>query len=189
MPPKPRITKEMVVDAALAVARAHGAESINARTVARQLGCSTQPVMYHFAMIEELRRAAYDRLDRLHTEYLLNVPPDADPLLGIGLNYVRVAVEEPNWFRFLFQSGCARRAGLRERIDSDELAPVVEAMREGMGTDLAEAKEIFLIVALFTHGMASMIANGALTFDEEQAAAQLERAYMGAAAARKEETV
>lgn len=53
MPPRAKITKEMVIDAAFEVARETGAENINARTVATKLNCSTQPVMYHFATIEE----------------------------------------------------------------------------------------------------------------------------------------
>lgn len=47
MPPKVKITKEMIIDAAFEIARSEGAENINARTVSKKLGCSTQPVMYH----------------------------------------------------------------------------------------------------------------------------------------------
>lgn len=53
MPAKAKVTKEMIIDAAFAVARETGAENINARTVSERLNCSTQPVMYHFATIEE----------------------------------------------------------------------------------------------------------------------------------------
>ena len=63
MPPKPKITKEMIVDAAFEIARKTGAENINARTVAERLECSTQPIMYHFATIEELKKAAYAKAD------------------------------------------------------------------------------------------------------------------------------
>ena len=67
MPPKAKITKEMVIDAAFDIARTEGAEQINARTVSQKLGCSTQPVMYHFAKIEDIKRAAYEKADWLHT--------------------------------------------------------------------------------------------------------------------------
>ena len=50
MPPKVKITKEMIIDAAFEIARSEGAENINARTVSKKLGCSTQPVMYHLLM-------------------------------------------------------------------------------------------------------------------------------------------
>ena len=51
MPPKVKITKEMIIDAAFEIARSEGAENINARAVSKKLGCSTQPVMYHFKTI------------------------------------------------------------------------------------------------------------------------------------------
>jgi len=59
VPPRAKITKEMVIDAAFEVAREAGAENINARTVAKKLNCSTQPVMYHFATIYPVRKAAF----------------------------------------------------------------------------------------------------------------------------------
>ena len=96
MPPKPKITRDMVIDAAFEVARKTGAENINARTVSKKLNCSTQPVMYHFATIENLRKAAYKKADEYHTEYLMNIPEtQEDIMLGIGLNYIRFAIEEP----------------------------------------------------------------------------------------------
>lgn len=89
----------------LAVARETGAENINARTVSERLNCSTQPVMYHFATIEELKRAVYEKADIYHSDYLMNIKnPKKGTMLGIGMNYIRFAIEEPHLFRFLFQS-------------------------------------------------------------------------------------
>ena len=39
MPPKSKITRDMVIDAAFEVAREAGGENINARTVAKKLNC------------------------------------------------------------------------------------------------------------------------------------------------------
>ena len=66
MPAKAKVTKEMIVDAAFAVAREAGVDSINARTVSERLHCSTQPVMYHFATIEELKRTVYAKAYLYH---------------------------------------------------------------------------------------------------------------------------
>lgn len=51
-------------------------------------------------------------------------------MLGIGLNYIRFAVEEPNLFRFLFQSGYVLRNSLPEMINSEELIPIISVMQE-----------------------------------------------------------
>ena len=187
MPPKMRITKEMVVDAAVEIARQSGYENINARTVAGQLNCSTQPVMYHFATIESLKRAAYKQADQLHSEYLMGISPDRDPILSIGLNYIRFAVEEPQLFRFLFQSGYAEESSLLDMIDSEELEPVLAAMKEGTGLNMEKTREVFLTVALFSHGYASIIANNSLEYDEKIIAEHLERAWNGAMLAALQE--
>ena len=187
MPPKTKVTKDMIVTAAVKVARESGFENINARTVANKLHCSTQPVMYHFETIDSLKRAAYTQADQLHTEYLMHVPPQGDPLLGIGLNYIRFAVEEPQLFRFLFQSGYAKENSLLDMIDSEELVPVLSAMQAGLGLNPEKTKEVFLTVAMFAHGYASIIANNALEFDEELIAVHLERALNGAVFAATQE--
>ncbi len=180
MPPKAKITKEMVIDAAFEVVRAEGGEKVNARTVSQKLGCSTQPVMYHFAKIEDLKKAVYEKVGCFHTEYLMKVHPQQNVMLGIGLNYIRFAVEEPNLFCFLFQSGFAAENSLLEMIDSRELEPVLSAMQEAMGFDRKQTKEIFVTLAMFVHGYASIIANNALEFDEQVVASHLERVYRGA---------
>ena len=159
MPPKTRITKDMIIKAAIEIAKQSGYESINARTVSEQLHCSTQPVMYHFSTIDALKRASYAQVDHLHSKYLMTMIPEQDPILGIGLNYIRFAVEEPQLFR---------------------LIPVLIAMQEGAGLSMEKTKQIFLTVALFAHGYASIIANNGLEYDEKLVAEHLERAWNGA---------
>ncbi len=149
MPPKPKITKDMVVDAAFEVVRETGAEYINARTVAKKLNCSTQPVMYHFATIEELKKAAYAKADVYHSEYLMNIKsPQGGVMLGIGLNYIRFAIEEPHLFRFLFQSNFFTGTTLLEMIDAEELFPVLSAMQGAVGGSIEQVKEIFITIFL-----------------------------------------
>ena len=189
MPAKIKATKEMIVDAAFAVARETGAENINARTVSERLNCSTQPVMYHFATIEALKRAAYEKADLYHSEYLMNIENrQKGAMLGIGMNYIRFAIEEPHLFRFLFQSDFFNGSTLLELIDAEELTPVLSAMQRAMEVDIEQVKKIFLTVFLFAHGYASIIANNALKYDEELINSHLEQAYRGAVLAAQEET-
>lgn len=186
MPPKAKITKEMVVEAAFSVARESGWENINARTVAEKLNCSTQPVMYHFATIEDLKKAAYAYADRFHSEYLMDVK-GPQIMLEIGLNYIRFAVEEPLLFRFLFQSNFFAGATLLDLIDAEELAPVLSAAQGAAGGNLKQVKEIFLTLFLIVHGYASLAANNALKYDEEAIKDQLKRAFSAAKSAAQED--
>lgn len=190
MPPKPKITKEMVIDAAFEIARDTGMEHINARTVSDKLNCSTQPVMYHFSTIEELKRAAYAKSNLYHSEYLMNITNSKEEvMLGIGLNYIRFAMEEPHLFRFLFQSGYAPENSLLEMIDSEDLMPVLSVMQKAMNMNLAQTKEVFITLALFVHGYASIIANNSLEYDEELIKQHLIRVYKGAVLAVQEDKI
>jgi len=188
MPAKVKVTKEMIIDAAFEVARETGAANVNARTVSEKLNCSTQPVMYHFATIEELKRAVYKKADCYHSEFLMNISNEKNgAMLGIGLNYIRFAIEEPHLFRFLFQSDFFNGNTLLELIDADELISVLSAMSKASGMETEQAKKVFLTVFLFAHGYASIIANNSLEYDEETINAHLERAYKGAILAVKDE--
>ena len=188
MPPKPKITRDMVIAAAFEVARNMGAENINARTVSKKLNCSTQPVMYYFSTIEELKRTVYAKADNYHSEYLMNMRnPQEGVMLGMGLNYIRFAKEEPHLFRFLFQSKFFTGITLLEMIDSEELTPVISSMQGVIGGSIERVKEIFLTIFLFAHGYASMIANNSLVYNEEIIKVHLKQTYHGAILAAQEE--
>ena len=188
MPAKAKVTREMIIDAAFAVARETGAENINARTVSERLHCSTQPVMYHFATIEELKRTVYARADLYHSQYLMNIRKTPEgAALGIGMNYIRFAIEEPHLFRFLFQSDFFSGKTMLELIDAEELTPVLSAMQRALGVGMEQTKSVFLTVFLFAHGYASIIANNSLKYDEELINSHLERAYRGTILAAQKE--
>ena len=59
MPPKARITKEMILDTVLDLTRKQGFESVNARSIAAQLRCSTQPIFTCYANMEEMKRGIF----------------------------------------------------------------------------------------------------------------------------------
>ena len=68
MPPKVKITKEDIINAAVSLVRENGADALNARTVASLLGCSTQPVFSNFATMDELRLAVAEKADEICNE-------------------------------------------------------------------------------------------------------------------------
>lgn len=179
MPPRPRITREMILDAAWDIAREQGAESINARAIAERLGCSTQPVLYQFAHIEDIRREIYQRADAYHTRFLFETEDGTNSLIAMGLNYIRFAACEKPLFRLLFQSDSFRGQSLAELMELPELMPVLEMFREEAGLTLAQTKTVFRMVFLLVHGYASMLASNAMTCDEAEITNTLETAFNG----------
>ena len=69
MPPKVRITREKIIRTAVDIVRRDGPDALNARVIAGELGCSTQPLFSNFATMEELRRAVVSAADALYQQY------------------------------------------------------------------------------------------------------------------------
>ncbi len=178
MPPKAKVTKDMVIDAAVEVARNSGGESISARTVSEKLNCSTQPVMYHFPTIEALKRAAYQKADAYHSAWLLDIHSE-NAMKDMGLNYIRFGAMEKNLFRFLFQSNAFSEKTLSELIDAEEIQPVIQAVSREAGVSAEQAKQIFRILFLMVHGYASMFANNEMEYDEKTVSSDLALLFRG----------
>lgn len=187
MPPKAKITREMIVEAAFQIARTQGAEKITARSVSRQLKCSTQPVLYYFATVEEIKQAVYQRANDYHTRWLMDATgDDGSMMLGIGLRYVRFAAEERNLFHLLFQPGAFSGATLSDLVSSEELNPMIQALRQETGVTEDEAREIFATLFIYVHGYASLLANNEMKLEEEHLAASLKKVFRGTVYGEKE---
>ena len=68
MPAVRRISRDAIVDAAVEVLREGGFSAVNARSVAKKLGCSTQPIYSSFQNMDELKAALRARAIGLHTQ-------------------------------------------------------------------------------------------------------------------------
>ena len=187
MPPKPKITREMVLDAAFEVVRREGQAALNVRTLARRLNCSTQPILYTFATVEALRAAVYERADDFHTAYILpQAGEGADALLQLGLNYVRFGQEEKHLFRFLFESNRFGGMDLKALLQGPDVGELVGILANGLQCETAEAEKVFLTFFAVAHGLASLLANNAMAYDENECAKMLETVFFGALARIKE---
>lgn len=188
MPPQPRISKEMIVEKAFDIARTEGADKITARRISESLMCSTQPVLYYFSTVGEIRQAVYQRADAYHTAYLMRtVDNSEDPIREIGMNYIRFAAGERHLFRLLFQSDAFSGLGLWELAQSEALEPVFQILRQKLGMGNEKIKEIFSMLFIFVHGYASLLANNEMIYDEPQAMDFLTKAFRGAVHNAKEE--
>ena len=212
MPPKARISREDILNAAFDLVREKGQAALNVRAAAKRLGCSTQPVLYNFATVESLKDAVYRKADEFHTAYILpQAGEGADALLQLGLNYVRFGHEEGHLFRFLFESnqfggmdmnalvqwpgvgelvnilaqglGCQAEAARQVLPGVGEL---VNILAQGLGCQAEAARQVFLTFFAVAHGLGSLLANNAMAYDENECAKMLETVFFGALARIKE---
>ena len=160
---KPTTTREAMIDGAFQLIREKGHEALTVRNLAAFLDCSTQPIMYQFSSLDELKDLAYQQADAFHSRYILS----GENLLEIGIQYVRFAEEEPRLFRFLFQSGRFSDVALQDLIRAPETAELLSAV--GCETDLPteDATAFFEPLFALVHGYASLIANNAMHYEPD----------------------
>ncbi|MBR3629119.1 MAG: TetR/AcrR family transcriptional regulator [Oscillospiraceae bacterium] len=185
MAPRPRQSREQLLDAAFCILRTDGEEAVSIRAVAAAAGCSTQPVMSHFPTAAALKEALYEMADAFHSRYIMpENPQDDNPMLGIGLRYICFASEEPHLFRFLFQTN---RLGTNfpALTRSDQLAPLYQILSREAGITETQAVEAFSAIYYVTHGIASLLANNAMLYDEAYCTGMLSAVFFGVIGAMK----
>ena len=169
MPPKAKITRQMILDTALELTRQAGFEAVNARSIAGKLRCSTRPLFTCYENMEQLKSEflafAYEYYERYVAAY--RAGSGVGPGLLLPLSYVEFARQEPNLFRLLFISDMdlalhRPQDFYKERGNEKKAA----AFARALDLDPERAKAVFLDLFLSTHGIAVLAATNKLTLGE-----------------------
>ena len=139
MPAPKKIEKEAIIDAALEVLRDGGFSAINARSVAKKLGCSTQPIYVSFKSMEELKTALTERAVQMHTQRVrasLQAHEGNDTRYSsYGMGFVKFAAEEKQLFRWLYLEGKQLGPYRNDVLLPEVIADIVEEF--GYSEDIA----------------------------------------------------
>lgn len=177
MPPKVKITKEEIIKTALELLRKNGEEALNARSIAAELGCSTQPIFSNFATMDELRDAVVTAVYEQYFSFL-----DAEVKSGkypqykaFGMAYIRFAKEEKEFFKLFFM--CDREGG--ELVPTEDFSSSVEIIMKTNGISREKAELMHLEMWTAVHGIATMLATSFLSLEWELISRILTDIYQG----------
>lgn len=179
MPPIPKISKEMILESGLEIIKDDGIDNLNVRNIAKKLNCSTQPIMYHYKNMNLLKEELYSIVDSYHSQFLMKENINNNPLLNIGLQYIKFAEQEKNLFKFLFQSDKFSNFNFDDLINNNEegLKEIFKVMEKETKLDKNNIKEAFKLLFITAHGLASLLANNSITYDEKYCKKILENAF------------
>ena len=156
MPPRIAYSKELIIEAAGFIVRSQGLEKLNARSLAKEIGGSTQPIYRVFDSIDDVVVAVIESYTPYVLTFMLEAKDDESEFLSIGLGYLRFAREEPHLFRLFFTSG---RAEWDFNRDGEFLQPLLRKMRRDWYLrDLSDQtlRQLFLDMFLYTHGLCTV---------------------------------
>ena len=177
MPPKVKISKDQIVDAALEMVRGDGKLTLNARSLASALGCSTQPIFSNFENMETLRESVMARAYKSYFSFIERelAAEKYPPYKAFGMAYIRFAKEEKGLFKLLF---------MRDRTGEDlSPAPDFEAsvrmIMDANGFSKETAMRMHMEMWVCVHGIAVMHATSFLSVDEELVSGMITDVYQG----------
>ena len=168
MAPKNKFTKEEMVAAAVRVVRARGIDALTAKALSAELGVSTQPVFTCFHTIDEAKREVCSAAERVYDRYVgegLQMPIS---FLGVGMQYMRFAKEEPELYRLLFltkheDGGSSAMDALHHSQDL-----VRESLQQTYHIDAPTADRYFRDMWLVVHSLATLIVTGDCSYSEQE---------------------
>ena len=104
MPPKPKYTKEEIVNAAYELTREKGIDAVVAREVGKRLNTSSSPIFTLWNSMDELREEVRKLAKQKYQAYIADIFDYSPSFKEFGMRWVGFAAEEPNLYRLLFLS-------------------------------------------------------------------------------------
>ena len=168
MAPRNKYTREEMIEAAVRVVREKGIDALTAKALGGELGVSTQPVFTCFHTIEEAKREVRTAAERIYDNYVAEGLHMKVPFLGVGIQYIHFAKEEPWLYRLLFltTSEDGSSSVINELHHSQNL--VRESLQQIYRIDEQSADRYYRDMWLVAHSLATLVVTDDCPYSEEE---------------------
>ena len=168
MAPRNKFSRDEMIEKAVQVVRKQGIGALTAKSLANELGVSTQPVFTCFHTIEEVRREVVNAAKILYDDYVKEGLCNDIPFLGFGMHYIRFAKEEPELYRLLFLSTDQSEGNSAFEEMNASLELVTDSMQETYHIDAKTAERYFRDMWLVAHSLATLIVTGSCPYTDQE---------------------
>ena len=169
---KTQISKGIILASAFEMLLNEGYTAINITSLAKKIGCSTQPIAWHFGNMENLRAELLTYcLGFLRDRFSVNEKSVSGALDGIASRYVELAFDYPNLYKYLYMSeqDGETMAAMAETLRAENRDKVIQTLEKEHGISVANAEKYLLNLQLYVHGIASFAVTKGALISKEQA--------------------
>lgn len=163
------ITKEMILASAFDIVREKGLEGISNRELAKKLNCSIRPIYYQFQNVEELYNELYVEIEKYFYKFLMdNMNDDMPKYKQVGINYIKFAKEEKEFFKILFMSEVD--LGLNDFIvkDMEDFKELSKLIKISTNLNDEDIESFHIKMWIFSHGLATLVASSTINISDKQ---------------------
>lgn len=158
MPPKPKYTRDEVIQAAFELTDKKGILNVTARDVGRRLGTTPTPIFTYFSGMDELKEAVYQKALRESIEYLSECNDYSPAFKEFGLRWIRYAYEHPNIYKmvYLFEGVKKPVIGFINGDFIDALKPMVYEIMSYFKLNEEQARILVNEMTVYAQGIATV---------------------------------
>lgn len=177
MPAVIELKKDYVVKVAVKMVNDKGWDSVNARSLAKQLNVSTKPLYRIYNSMDEIKSDIYNEIYRQYDEYITSRIDSKKALLTLCIAYVEFASEYKNLFISLFLSNNLKWKSLDDVLDEKWNQSTIVNLVNKHGYSFDEAKSLFMNFWLYANGLATLLATNEIKIDEKEILVRLVKTY------------
>lgn len=168
---KTQISKEVILQAALEMLIRDGYSAINIKTLSKEIGCSTQPLVWHFENMEGLRKALSEYALHYANEKMCPTAENGvEAFEQVGIAFVHIAVKQPNLFRFLYLEGYdgSPAKNFDALTKDDDNAKLIKRISGYLNISEESAGRYLQNTITYTYGIAALSATGIIRASETE---------------------
>ena len=172
MPPKPKFTREEIVNGALELVSEKGIEYLTTRNLGEWLGSSARPIFTVFKSMDEVVALVHEAAMERFNSYIREIVEFTPAFKEAGIRMVRFAIRDPKLFQLIFMTETKESVNPGSFFGSlgeyEELCTTV-IMRD-YGLNAEEAKVLFQHMWTYTYGISALCATKMCMFPEKDIA-------------------
>ncbi|MCH5255170.1 MAG: TetR/AcrR family transcriptional regulator [Lachnospiraceae bacterium] len=181
MPPKAKFTKDEILDMAFYITKEYGIDAVTARELGARLGSSARPIFTIFESMDEVKESVIIKSKELYGQYVEEGLKSQLAFKGVGIAYIRFAIEQPKLFQLLFMRPTQEPTDVSMILPviDDNYEKILQSVQEPYCLERKAAERLYQHLWTYTHGIATMFATGLCSYTMEQLEERLTDVFKG----------
>ena len=171
------ISKEVVISAAVKMVKKDGWDSLNARSIAKEIGVSTKPLYRLYVGMDELKADVYEEIYKQYDEFINKRVYNKNALVTLCVAYVEFANENNNLFKCLFLSNNLKWKSIDDVLNEKWNQSTIINLVNKFGYTFDDAKNLFMHVWLYANGLATLVATNNIKIDSKDIIKRIIKIY------------
>lgn len=155
---KTQISKEVILEGAFQMLLREGYAAINITALAKEIGCSTQPIAWHFGNMDGLRSEILTYcLDFLKNYFSAEGENASNILEEIAERYITLAMDYPQLYKYIYMSehDGEKMGQIAHSLRAKNRDKILQMLQMEQGISVEQAEHYMMNLQIYVHGIAS----------------------------------